>query len=206
MRDVETRFAAVSRSKTFRNLRRRFDLGRKKVLDVGCSYGEHLVHFGPGSAGLTLVPAEVEEGKKRGLDVRYGHVEKPGFSLPERFDVVWANNLFEHMLSPHQFLHTAASLLAPGGVLILGVPVIPPLRFVTRLPRFRGALASSHVNFFTGRTLRETVARAGFRVRECRSFRFASVFLDRLLDPVSPHLYAVAEVSPAPPTCGDSHR
>ena len=33
---------------------RRYHLDRKKVLDVGCSYGNYLIHFGPNSVGLDI--------------------------------------------------------------------------------------------------------------------------------------------------------
>ena len=38
----------------------RWPLGDARVLDVGCSYGHCLVHFGPGSVGLDTNPEHVE--------------------------------------------------------------------------------------------------------------------------------------------------
>src|SRR4030095_12817774 len=43
------------------------DLGRKAVLDIGCSHGQHLMHFGPGSAGIDAVERNVEFSRALGF-------------------------------------------------------------------------------------------------------------------------------------------
>ena len=45
----------------------------KKVLDIGCSYGEFLVLMGQNSVGLTSTQEEVKYGE--------GHLEKRGFKI-----------------------------------------------------------------------------------------------------------------------------
>ena len=72
---IDQRFANASKSQTFLNKVRLFDLDKKSVLDIGCCNGEALVHFGPGSTGLTINPEEVAVGKERGLDIRLGNIE-----------------------------------------------------------------------------------------------------------------------------------
>jgi SAM-dependent methyltransferase len=171
-------------------------LRERSVFDIGCSYGEHLVHFGPGSVGVTIERKEVEYAQERGIDVRYGNVEE-GFVLDAPADVVWANNIFEHLLSPHGFLINLREQVHDDGVLILGVPSIPRFRWLMRFAKFRGALHESHINFFTRDTLRHTVEQAGWRVETVRGYRFKNAFLDRLLDPIYPHFYVVAKKNPA---------
>lgn len=185
-------FEHVKRSRTFRNLRERLGLGRKAVLDVGSSEGHYLACFGPGSVGVTIIPEHVEEAARRGLHVEMRNVEDPGFGMEGKFDAVWANNFFEHMNAPHLFLAKMREQLGDGGMLVLGVPVIPFFSFLTRHRKFRGAFAVSHVNFFTRRTLVETVRAGGWDVREARLFYFSSPLLDSLLNPVAPHIYVVA--------------
>jgi len=185
-------FEQVKRSRTFTNLRERFDLAHKKVLDIGCSEGHYLQLFGAGSLGVTIIPEHVEDGKKRGLNIKVANVEDPAFSVPDVYDVVWANNLFEHMNAPHPFLHRMRDVLAPDGFLILGVPIIPIIPFLTRLKKFRGAFAVSHVNFFSRRTLVETVRAAGWDVKEARLFFFKNPLLDLPFTLIAPHLYVVA--------------
>lgn len=179
-------------SHSFANLKNLYTLDEKPVLDIGSSEGEFLKHFGPGSVGITIIPEHVEMAREEGLKVVLGNIEDQTFTLPEKFQVVWANNLFEHMNAPHLFLTKIKEFLEPDGRVILGVPVIPFFSFLTRFKKFRGAYASSHVNFFTRRTLIETLLFAGYRVEEARLFRFNNPLLDALLNPIAPHMYIVA--------------
>src|SRR3989338_4977888 len=176
---IDKRFANVKRSKTFGNILRRFDLGNKKVLDVGCSYGEHLANFGAGSVGLTISAEEAEYGKAQGLDIRLGNIEGEVVQIEGQFDVIFANNILEHLFSPHHFLVEIKNYLAPEGLLILGVPCVPRFTSLTILAKFRGSLAASHINFFTRYSLVKTVERAGWYVLSARSFHFASPILDK---------------------------
>jgi SAM-dependent methyltransferase len=121
------------------------------------------------------------------------NVEDPNFSVGKKFDVVWANNFFEHMNAPHLFLSKMKEQLADDGILILGVPVIPHVPFLTYLKKFRGAYAVSHVNFFTRKTLIETVRAAGWEVKEARLFYFGNTWLDAILNCVAPHIYVIAK-------------
>lgn len=193
---TERRFDAVKKSKTFRNIVETFNLGNKAVLDVGCSYGEFLAHFGPGSTGVTLTQAEVDYGVERGLDVRYGNVESDSFTLEQKYDVIFANNIFEHLYSPHHFLVKIKKYLKQDGILILGVPCIPKITQLLHLPKFRGSLAVEHINFFTRDTLVKTVERGGWTVQSARGFHFRHPALDSLLNPAYPHFYVTA--SPVP--------
>ena len=61
-----------------------------------------------------------------------------------------------------------------------------------RLAKFRGALASNHVSFFTAETVRLTVVRAGWIVEEIRPFVVSRRWLDGGLRAFAPHLYVVA--------------
>ena len=192
---INKRFANVSRSKTFLNIVSTFDLKNKKVLDIGCSNGEFLAHFGPDSLGLTIIEEEVKEGQSRGLNISLANIEDENFYLDEKFDVIFANNIFEHMQSPHNFLLKIKSFLNENGTLILGVPCIPYITPLMYLNKFRGALASLHINFFTRSTLAKTAEFAGWTVVENRGFHFKNRFLDFLLNPIYPHFYVVGRVN-----------
>ena len=189
---IENRFNNTAHSKTFRNIIRMFGLHQKAVLDIGCGFGEFLIHFGRGSVGVTLVRDEAEYGEEKGLDIRRGDIESDDFTLAEKFDVIFANNLFEHLFSPHRFLRKARRYLKPGGILILGVPCIPKIVSLLYLNKFRGSLAVSHINFFTRDTLVRTVQRGGWQPLEIRGFHFSNKFIDHLLDPIYPHFYTAA--------------
>ncbi|MFA5744860.1 MAG: class I SAM-dependent methyltransferase [Candidatus Paceibacterota bacterium] len=189
---IENRFNAVARSKTFRNIVSAFRLDTKEVLDIGCSYGEHLIHFGNGGTGITINQDEATEGIRRGLDVHVGNIEEE-FNFEKTYDAIYCNNLLEHLYSPHQFLYEVRTALKANGILILGVPVIPFPRYLMQIKKFCGVLASAHINFFTKDSLVLTVTRAGWKVREVRGFRLSKRPLDRMITFLYPHIYIVAE-------------
>lgn len=194
---IEKRFENVSKSKTFCHIRDLFDLKNKTVLDLGCSYGEFLTHFGPDSVGVTITKEEAEYGNGRRLDVRYGNIESDSIILEGIFDVIFANNIFEHLFSPHKFLCKIKKYLKKDGVLILGVPCVPKILSFLRINKFRGSLASAHINFFTKETLVLTVEKAGWNVKLIRGFHFSNEFIDSLFNPIYPHFYIVASNNPS---------
>lgn len=198
MDNIEVRFQNVKKSKTFNNIVESFGLNKKSVFDIGCGYGEFLINFGPGSEGLTIIPEEVEYGRSKGLDIKEGNIESDNLNINivKEFDVIFANNIFEHLYSPHKFLIKIKKFLKPDGILILGVPCIPKVSFLMRFQKFKGSLAVSHINFFTKNTLELTVLRAGWKIKTIRSFHFKNEILDKMLDIISPHFYVVAEINP----------
>lgn len=193
---ISIRFANQAKSKTFQNIINIFDLKSKAVLDMGCSYGEFLVHFGPGSLGITIIQEEADYGRIKNLDIQYGNVESDSFYLGGRkFDIIFANNIFEHLYSPHGFLLKIKNYLKPDGCLILGVPCVPNVKQLIKLAKFRGSMASGHINFFTKFTLENTVKMAGWDIVATRGFHFKNKLIDQLLNPIYPHFYIVAKVN-----------
>jgi 2-polyprenyl-3-methyl-5-hydroxy-6-metoxy-1,4-benzoquinol methylase len=145
-------------------------LDRKAVLDIGCSHGQHLVHFGPGSAGIDAVERNVEFCRALGFDVALTNVEDGLPDLGRRFEAIFCSNLLEHLVAPHLFLLRVHALLEPEGKLFVHVPTMPPLPLVDKLLKkaigHNGYLASEHINAFTPRTLAFTIERAGYVVED----------------------------------------
>jgi SAM-dependent methyltransferase len=190
---ADKRFSPVDKSGTFNRILDVLSLRSKKVLDLGCGYGEYLVKFGKNSLGVTSTTDEVEYGRSRNIRIVKGNVELiENMNLSERFEAIWANNLFEHLLSPHSFLMTLKTVSEDKTLLILGVPVVPRIASLMKITKFRGALAGAHINFFTRESLRLTVERGGWKVRDIRPFFFSNIVLDRLFSFFAPHLYVVA--------------
>jgi len=190
---IKKRFFNVDKSKTFKNIIKEHKLDKKAVFDIGCTYGEFLCHFGTGSVGLTIIKEEADYGQSIGLDIRQGNVESKDFKITEKFDVIFANNIFEHMLSPHLFLMNMKQYLKPDGVMILGVPSVPKLTWMLNFKRFRGSLASLHINFFNRDTLMKTVEAGGWHILTCRGFHFRNKYVDYMMNLVWPHFYVVAK-------------
>ncbi len=190
----DRRFEPVRLSRTFNRILDTLGLRDKKVLDLGCGYGEYLVCFGPGSVGVTSTLEEVEYGKTHSISIIRGNVELlKELDIRDRFDAAWANNLFEHLVAPHAFLMHLRTKMHQDALLVLGVPVVPRIASLMHIGKFRGALAAAHVNFFTRETLRLSVERAGWHVLSIRPFIFSNSTLDLLASFFAPHLYVVAK-------------
>ena len=92
-------------------------------LEIGCSLGDFLNVIN--RAGWNAVGIEISDAAagyardKWNLDVRTGTLETVAPVLtPNSFDVIWAANLLEHVVSPSRFLAEIQKLLRPGGILI----------------------------------------------------------------------------------------
>lgn len=180
-------------STTFKRILNTLDLDEKKVLDLGCGYGEHLMKFGKDSVGITTTNDEVEYGIEANLKIVKGNVELiDSLNLENNFQAIWANNLFEHLLSPHAFLMKLKLVADNDSRLVLGVPVVPKISTLMKFKKFRGALASPHINFFTKETLSLTVTSAGWIIEEVRPFIFKNYLLDKMISLFVPHLYIIA--------------
>jgi SAM-dependent methyltransferase len=140
------------------------------VLDIGCGYGQHLVQFGPGSAGIDAVARNVEFCRALGFETVQANVEDGLPAFGRRFRAIFSSNLLEHLVAPHLFLLRLHALLEPGGRLFVHVPTMPPFPLVDRLIKraigHNGYLASEHINAFTPRTLAFTIERAGYVVED----------------------------------------
>lgn len=192
MKSLESQFEAVSKSTTFKNILETYNLSEKSVLDIGCGYGPFLVHFGEKSTGITISAEQVAYGSDKKIDIRLHNIEDYPDLDGKKFDVIFCNNLFEHLYSPHEFLYKVRKYLNDDGFMILGVPCVPTPSQLMHLKKFRGALACNHINFFTKKTLELTVERGGWSIQNIRGFHFRNQFVDMLLEPIYPHLYIIA--------------
>jgi 2-polyprenyl-3-methyl-5-hydroxy-6-metoxy-1,4-benzoquinol methylase len=94
----------------------------QSLLDVGCGQAAKLVHdlraLGYQAIGAEpFIEVDVED--EFGLSVLKKHV----YDLDGQYDVVIFRHSLEHIPEPKKVLHKVRSLLAPGGTLIICVPV-----------------------------------------------------------------------------------
>jgi SAM-dependent methyltransferase len=143
---------------------------RLAVLDIGCGYGQHLLQFGSGSAGIDAVERNVTFCRALGLDAVVANAEDGLPDFGRLFDAIFCSNLLEHLIAPHLFLLRLHERLAERGRIFIHVPTMPPLPILDRLIRrvigHNGYRASEHINAFTPRTLAFTLERAGFVVED----------------------------------------
>ena len=176
----------VHKSRLLRTLLERYDLGQKRVLEIGSAYGFDLIHFGAGSVGLDVRETYRKFGASIGLDIREANVEADLPTFEQPFEAVYCSNLVEHLVAPHLFLLRLHRLLTPNGLICIRVPITPhPWVFVLYklAGKAHGFDQLEHVNFFTPLTFRWTVERAGYRVLGQHSPILATL---PWLDPVAP--------------------
>ncbi|MGO2074579.1 MAG: class I SAM-dependent methyltransferase [Pseudoalteromonas sp.] len=99
------------------------------LLDVGCGEGFELAHFqsqGWRVKGLDFSRDGMERHNPQCLDVlQTGNIyQLLAQEIAERkcYDVVWMQNVLEHVIEPEKLLRDLTSLVNPGGVVIITVP------------------------------------------------------------------------------------
>jgi len=98
-----------------------------RLLDIGCGGG--LLSEPMARLGATVVGADAAErnipvaqlhAEQSGLDIDYRHCAAEDIAAAgERFDVVLAMEIIEHVSDPQGFVKTCAELLSTGGLMIM---------------------------------------------------------------------------------------
>ena len=166
----------------------KYGLDRKKVLDIGSAWGEFLVHFGPGSKGIEILPEAVKFSTSIGLNVDEYNFEDEWCEKAKSFDAVWCSNVLEHIVAPHLLLRRFHDALKPDGLIFVRIPTIPSNWLYIALNRvflgFLGYEALQHINAFTRKTIEFTIERAGFKIIESNVFIPKNKFLNKLFNPI----------------------
>lgn len=120
--------------------------GKARLLDVGCGEGYALAFFrqqGWSVKGFDFSSAGIESKNPRCLDALVAGdifaLLKAEILAGESYDVVWLQNVLEHVLDPLDLLKSLRALVAPGG---LAVVTVPNDCSITQ----RAALASQHID------------------------------------------------------------
>jgi len=165
----------------------KYRLDNKKVLDIGSAWGEFLIHFGPGSHGIEVLPEPLKFSSAIGLDVSKYNFEDEWRENSGSFDVVWCSNVMEHVVAPHLLLRRFHDALKPNGLIFIRVPTIPSNWLYLKLNRlllgFLGYEALQHINAFTRRTIEFTALRAGFKIIESNTFLPKNKILNEIFNP-----------------------
>ena len=105
-----------------------------RVLDVGCGFGT-LLHilkskYHAQVQGIELARVDVEAAKAfYGLELFAGSLKEFFLKYPDqKFDCIVLHHTFEHMSEPRVELKTMRGMLAPRGILYIGVPNVMNLK------------------------------------------------------------------------------
>jgi len=96
-----------------------------RLLDIGCGGGllsEPMARLGAAVVGADAaggnIPVARLHAEQSGLTIDYRHCAAEDLAAAgERFDVVLAMEIIEHVADPQGFTNTCAELLAPGGLM-----------------------------------------------------------------------------------------
>jgi 2-polyprenyl-3-methyl-5-hydroxy-6-metoxy-1,4-benzoquinol methylase len=142
----------------------------RALLDVGAYTGVFLeiaTRHGWEAIGVEPSRWAVEEARKQGLNVLQGTLSSVDLAAGS-FDVVTMWDVIEHLTNPLEELRRAYHFLKPGGLLVahtidIGSP------FARLMGNRWPWLMEMHLFYFTRRTLRAMLERAGFSVQGIRA-------------------------------------
>ena len=148
----------------------------KTALDIGCVSNQKKGHFQFGRLheflrkkcssvkGLDINRKGVEQLRRNGYDIIFGNAET--FNIPEKFDVIVAGEIIEHLENQGAFLRTAWRHLKKEGKIIITTPNSFALR--TFLRNVLGVLEvnKEHTLWHDKNTLTRLVERCGFKVEK----------------------------------------
>ncbi|OCX61681.1 bifunctional 3-demethylubiquinol 3-O-methyltransferase/2-polyprenyl-6-hydroxyphenol methylase [Thioclava sp. SK-1] len=97
-----------------------------RLLDIGCGGGllsEPMARLGASVVGADAaernIPVAQLHAEQSGLEIDYRHCAAEDILVTdERFDIVLAMEIVEHVADPSDFIQTCADLLVPSGLLI----------------------------------------------------------------------------------------
>ncbi|HET8838656.1 MAG TPA: class I SAM-dependent methyltransferase [Flavobacteriaceae bacterium] len=148
----------------------------KRVMDVGCGRGTFAAVVKEKTNaevwGLEFMEAEAKEAEKVIDKVFAGPCENNIDKLPDNyFDVVYFNDVLEHLTDPYWVVEKFKEKLAPNGIVISS---IPNLRYHNALWslmfkkdfRYRrsGVMDHTHLRFFTKKSIRRMYEEKGYEI------------------------------------------
>jgi len=152
----------------------------KKVLDIGCvglggtdTYGGinwihgKMVKVAKKCVGLDIQKEEVEKLREKGFDTRIQNIEEP-FDLGEKFDVVVAEEVIEHLSNLGIFLDNIKKHLDVGGLFIISTPNPHGYEFFLSILLLGRTLANPrHTHWQSADTLKHLLESNGFELIHC---------------------------------------
>ena len=136
-----------------------------RLLDVGCGAGFFLKaaeRQGWEVEGIEISSAAAEYARTvLGLRVRLARLEEAAFP-DSAFDVVTLLDTLEHLGDPLRTLSEVRRVLKPGGRIILNTPDIESASRRELGEDWAVLSPAEHLSYFSARTLRRMLARAGF--------------------------------------------
>jgi 2-polyprenyl-3-methyl-5-hydroxy-6-metoxy-1,4-benzoquinol methylase len=147
----------------------------KTILDIGCAQGNFLKLVKEKTKAITWgIELEVEVGMeaKNKIDkIIFGKIEEVINTIPDNyFDCITFNDVLEHLLDPTEVLKLIKPKLSENGTIIASVPNVRHFWNLYELIikkdwkyRESGILDSTHLRFFTKKSLKRMFEDADFK-------------------------------------------
>jgi SAM-dependent methyltransferase len=137
-----------------------------KLFEIGSAYGFFLAearnHFAV--SGIEVCEKAAAYCRDRGLDVDTGPITEQALAARAPFDVMAMLDVIEHLTDPLGVLRLANRYLSPGGHLLITTGDWDSTLSRCMRSSWRLMTPPQHAFFFSKRTIRSILGRAGFRV------------------------------------------
>lgn len=147
-------------------------ISNKKILDLGSAVGYRSKNWMHGLIkekassiqGMDIDAGAVNEIRKNGFNVVQGDAQD--FNFNDKFEVIHAGELIEHLDNFHGFLQSAKKHLLPGGILVMTTP--NGMRISNFIYSAFGGLNvnKEHTCWFCDKTMTTLLERNGFEVKQ----------------------------------------
>jgi 2-polyprenyl-3-methyl-5-hydroxy-6-metoxy-1,4-benzoquinol methylase len=162
----------------------------KKVLDVGCRDGALTHYFCVGNdvLGVDIDTVALEKARELGIRVQVLDLNGPWRELgEEKFDVVVAGEVLEHLYNPQEIIEKVSGRLVDGGIFVGSVPnafsLINRLRYLFGHKKNTPLSDPTHINQFHAHELEQLLR------RHFRSVRIKGLSRFPTLSNLSPNLF-----------------
>lgn len=140
----------------------------RDFLDVGCNYGFGVVaasQLGLNAEGIDIDDTAVEASKKAYGDkgsFRTMTVQQFAQSGAKK-DMLYTSEVVEHVLDANSFVQSLATILKPGGVLLLTTPDGAHWRLPKKFEEWDAVVPPEHLTYFSRKGMKKILERHGFK-------------------------------------------